>query len=98
MLYSDKYNSAYKTLSKLFCDAGNPNKALYVEELGRGRALSDLMAAQKSVERQISADPRSWTGIKNVINLYQVTLPVCTFHTMLKIYYCGFLNQVESLN
>ena len=69
VLYSDAYNSAYKTLSKLFCDAGNPNKALFVEELGRARALSDLMTAQYSVERQISADPRSWTGIENVINL-----------------------------
>ena len=44
-------------------------EALYVEELGRARALSDLMAAQYSVERQISADPRSWTGIENFINL-----------------------------
>ena len=32
-------------------------------------ALSDLMAAQYSVERQISADPQSWIGIKNVANL-----------------------------
>ena len=69
VLYSDNYNSPYKTLSTLLCVAGNPNKALYVEELGRARALSDLMAAQYSVERQISADPQSWTGIENVVNL-----------------------------
>ena len=49
--------------------AGNPNKALYVEELRRARALSDLLAGQYSVERQISADPHSWTGIENVANL-----------------------------
>ena len=96
VLYSHAYNSAYKTLSKLFCDAGNPDKALYVEELGRARALSDLIAAQYSVERQISADPRSWTGIENVINLPSDS--ACLYiHTMLKIYYCGFLNQVESV-
>ena len=69
VLYSDQYNSPYKTLSLLFCAAENPKKALYVEELGRARALSDLMAAQYSVERQISADPQSWTGIENVANL-----------------------------
>ncbi len=69
VLYSDAYNSAYKTLSKLFCTTGNPNKAFYVEELGRARALSDLMAAKYSVDRKISADPRSQTGIENVTNL-----------------------------
>ena len=69
ILYSDQYNAPYKTLSLLFCAAGNPKKALYVEELRRARALSDLMAAQYSVERQISADPQSWTGIENVANL-----------------------------
>ena len=69
VLYSDQYNSPYKTLSLLFCAAGNPKKALYVEELGRARALSDLMAAQYSVEQQISADPQSWTGIENFANL-----------------------------
>ena len=58
-----------KLLSKLFCDAGNPEKALYAEELGRARALSDLMAAKYSVESEISADPQSWTGIENVVTL-----------------------------
>ena len=69
ILFSDQYNYPYKTLSLLFCAAGNPKKALYVEELGRARALSDLLAGQYSVERQISADPQSWTGIENVANL-----------------------------
>ena len=69
VLYSDACNSPYRTLSNLFCAVGNPNKALYVEELGRARALLDLMATKYSVEKKISADPRSWTGIENVINL-----------------------------
>ena len=69
VLYSDVYNSPYKTLSKLFVVTGNPKKSLYVEELGRARALSDLMAAQYAVGGQISADPQSWTGIENVLNL-----------------------------
>ena len=69
VLYSEHCNTPYKTVSLLFCEAGNPKKALYVEELRRARALSDLLAAQYSVERQISADPQSWTGIENVANL-----------------------------
>ena len=69
ILYSDKNMIHLKVLSKLFCDTGNPEKALYVEELGRARALSDLMAAKYFVESEISADPQSWTGIENVVNL-----------------------------
>ena len=69
VLYLDQHNFPYKMLRRLLCTTGNPNKALYVEELGRARALSDLMAAQYSVERQISADPQSWTGIENVAKL-----------------------------
>ena len=69
ILYSDKNMIPLKKLSKLFCDAGNPEKAVYVEELGRARALSDLMATKYSVESEISADPKSWTGIENVVNL-----------------------------
>ena len=69
VLYLDQHNFPYKILRRLLCITGNPNKALYVEELGRARALSDLMPAQYSVERQISADPQSWTGIENVANL-----------------------------
>ena len=69
ILYSGQWNTPYKRLSSLFCAAGNPKKALYVEELRRARALSDLLSAQYSVERQISADPQSWTGNENVANL-----------------------------
>ena len=69
VLYSEQWNTPYKRLSTLFCAAGNPKKALYVEELKRARALSDVLAAQYSVERQISADPQSWTGTENVASL-----------------------------
>ncbi|KAL9986343.1 hypothetical protein ACROYT_G000481 [Oculina patagonica] len=64
--FSDTHNFPYQTLSALFCASGNPKNALYVEELGRARALADLMATQYSVERQISANPQSWIGIENV--------------------------------
>ena len=67
ILYSDGHHFPYKMLGRLFRDAGNPDKALYVEELGRARALTDLMVIQYSAERQISADPQSWIGIENIL-------------------------------
>ena len=56
----------YKLLCTLLCDTGNARDALYVEELGRARGLSDLMAEKYSVETHISANPQSWFGIENV--------------------------------
>ncbi|XP_066017941.1 tetratricopeptide repeat protein 28-like [Pocillopora verrucosa] len=57
----------YKLLSTLLCDTGNARNALYVEELGRARGLSDLMAEKYSVETYISANPQSWFGIENIL-------------------------------
>ncbi|KAL9987596.1 hypothetical protein ACROYT_G001932 [Oculina patagonica] len=65
--FSDVQNSPFRLLSAFFCLTGNPNNALYVEELARGRALADLMATQYSVESEISANPQSWIGIENII-------------------------------
>ena len=69
VLYSDVHKSPYVSLRNWHCAVGNHNLALYVEELGRARALSDLMVAQYSVERQTSGDPKSWTGVENIANL-----------------------------
>ena len=56
----------YKLLCTLLCDTGKTRDALYVEELGRARGLSDLMAEKYSVETHISANPQSWFGIENI--------------------------------
>ena len=56
----------YKLLCSLLCDTGNARDALCVEELGRARGLSDLMAEKYSVETHISANPQSWFGIENI--------------------------------
>ena len=56
----------YKLLCSLHCATGKICDALYVEELGRARGLSDLMAEKYSVEMHISADPKSWFGIENI--------------------------------
>jgi len=64
---ADKYSVPYQLLSKSFCAAGNPRNALNVVELGRARALADLMATQYSAEKHTSADPQTRTGIENVM-------------------------------
>ena len=68
ILFLDQHGSRYWTLSRLLCNAGKPIDALYVAELGRGSALADLMSAQYSVVKQISAHPKSWDGIENVVS------------------------------
>ena len=57
----------YKLLCTLLCATRNSRDALYVEELGRARGLSDLMAEKYSVETHISANPQSWFGIENIL-------------------------------
>ena len=67
--FTDKCASAYWLLSALFHHSGNVKEALYVSELGRARALADLMSAQYSIENQlqISANPETWVGIESIM-------------------------------
>ena len=65
--FADKYAAPYRQLSSLFCHFGNPREALYAAELGRARALADLMETQYSAQPIISADQQSWTGLENVM-------------------------------
>ena len=58
----------YKVFSKLLCATGKPEDALYFEELGRARGLAEFMADRFSVENHISANPKSWFGIENIMN------------------------------
>ena len=64
---SDVCDFHYRSLIAFFCFWGNPKHAVYVSELVRARALADLMATQYSLQSQISADPRSWIGIENIV-------------------------------
>ena len=56
--FSDHNIRSYRDLSELLCAAGKPTEALFVLELSKARALADLMAAQYSVENQVSVNPR----------------------------------------
>jgi len=63
----DRHILSYKLLSALFCFSGNPNEALYVVELGRARALADLMSARYSMKQEISVKPQEWLGIERIM-------------------------------
>ncbi|CAH3108413.1 unnamed protein product, partial [Pocillopora meandrina] len=78
----------YKQLSTLLCDTGNALEALYVEELGRARGLSDLMTEKYSLETQISADPQSWFGIENSFRKKNncACLYISYFHNVLHLW------------
>ena len=82
----------YQWLSALFCRYGKPFDALYVVELGRVRALADLMSTQYSVETQMSANPETWFGIESIIEKKAIVL-VYTFLIMTNVYICGFLKR-----
>jgi len=59
--------SSEHLLSCHFFSAANPKTALYFEELGRARALAELMATQYSFEREISCNPHSWTYLDEIM-------------------------------
>ena len=65
--FSDQHVSPYQMLSLLFCITGKHYEALYVAELGRARALADLMSVRYRVEIQLSVDQQSWIGIDKIM-------------------------------
>ena len=66
--FMDSNMSSYHNLCRLLCQTGNPQRALYVSELGKARALADLMSAQYSVKSQVSANPQTWFGIERIMD------------------------------
>ena len=65
--FLDKHVCPYQLLSSLFCTTGKHEEALHVVELGRARALADLMSVRYRVEIQISVDQESWVGIDKIM-------------------------------
>ena len=64
----DRYILSYQVLSALLCFKGGPNQGLYAVELGRARALADLMSTQYCVRNQMSSNPKSWKGIERIMD------------------------------
>ena len=64
----DQHIESYNLLSGLLCSTGEPNGALYVVELGRARALADLMSARYSVKQQIrSVNPQESDDFERIM-------------------------------
>ena len=66
--FFDEHVSPYLLLCTLLIATGNYHEALYVAELGRSRALTDVLSDKYSVEKDVSVNPQSWIGIENIMN------------------------------
>ena len=93
----DKHFTSYQTLSKVFCKRGDYVKALYVLELGRARALTELMSTQYFAGKQITIDPQSWMGIEGIIKKGSNFTCLYISYFMLDIY-LWILNQKQSVH
>ena len=63
----DKHSLSYHLLSAMFCFSGNAKEALSVLELGRARALADLISALYSTQQQTSVNPPSWADMESIV-------------------------------
>ena len=93
----DKHFPPYQVLSELFCKRGDHVKALYVLELGRARALTELMSTQYFAEKQITIDPQSWMGIEGIIKRGSNFTCLYISYFVLDIY-LWILNQKQSVH
>ena len=66
--FFDHHVSPYLFLCRLLIGTGSYYEALYVAELGRSRALTDVLSEKYSVDKGVSVNPQSWIGIENIMN------------------------------
>ena len=66
--FFDEHVSPYLLLCRLLIATGSYNEALYVAELGRSRALIDVLSEKYSVDKGVSVNRQSWFGIENIMN------------------------------
>ena len=66
--FFDEHVSPYLHLCSFLVDTGSYYEALYVAELGRARALADILSDKYSVDKEVSVNPQSWIGIENIMN------------------------------
>ena len=64
--FLDEHVDLYRRLSGLLCADENPSKSLRVVELGRARALADLMSAQYTEGKQKLVNPQSCVDIETI--------------------------------
>ncbi|XP_073232255.1 uncharacterized protein [Porites lutea] len=80
ILFFDKHASPYRLFSSLCCASGKYYEALHVAELGRARALADLVSDRYFVEKEVSFKPESFAGILKVIRDSNRTCLFISYH------------------
>ena len=65
--YFDKIGVLYRIISLVLCFRGNPHESLYAEEVGRARALADLMSSQYSIENEVSVHTQAPAGTEKIM-------------------------------
>ena len=65
--FFDEHVSPYLLLCRLLIATGNYHEALYVAELGRSRALTDVLSEKYCVDKGVSVNTQSWIGIENIM-------------------------------
>ena len=63
----ESHSGTYYLLSALLCVSGKQKEAVTVLELGRARALGDLISGQHSAQQQESVHPPSWADIERIV-------------------------------
>ena len=94
--YFDSIRSVFQFISYMLCFSGNPHEGLYTEEIGRARALEDLMSAQYSIENEISVSPETWVGIEKIMKKESncVCLYISYFKHIITLFVVKADNQV----
>ena len=96
ILYFDDLSPILSVISYMLCLYGNPHEGFYIEEIGRARALEDLMSAQYSIENEISVSPETWVGIEKITKKesYCVCLYISYIENIITLFVVKADNQV----
>ena len=94
--YFDGLSHIFPVISYMLCSYGNPREGLYTEEIGRARALEDLMSAQYSIENEISVSSETWVGIEKIMKKESncVCLYISYYENIITLFVVKADNQV----
>ncbi|CAH3190076.1 unnamed protein product [Porites evermanni] len=86
--FFDEHVSPYLLLCRLLTARGSYCEALYVAELGRSRALADILSHKYSVEKEVSVNLQPWVGVENFMskNAPSSCLYVSCFHANMRFW------------
>ena len=69
VMFFERFVENYRRLSKSLCAFGDHNyhEGLCMEELGRARALADLISSRYSVENEMSVNLKTWVDLEKIV-------------------------------